>query len=95
VIDLLENKEIPADRICNIHYKDLVADNFGTLQRIYDYFGIPFTEAGRAGIERYLAEHPRDNRAPHRYPIPEGAELTRAREVYRRYQDYFCIPNEK
>lgn len=94
VIDLIENKEIPAERICNVAYKDLVADNFGTLQTIYDHFGIPFTSDGRAGIQRWLDDNPRDDRAPHRYPIPEGAELEKARQVYRRYQTYFSIPTE-
>ena len=94
VIDLIEAKKIPGERICNVQYQDLVADPMATIASIYDYFGIPLTDEGRAGMERYMADNPRDNRPPHRYPIPEGEELARAREVYGRYQDYFDIPTE-
>jgi len=51
-------------------------------------------EHGRAGMGTYLRENPRDNRPPHRYPIPEGVALADARRVYARYQAYFDVPTE-
>ena len=95
VIDLIENQAIPAGQLCNIHYQDLVSDTIGTLEHIYRYFDIPLTEHGRAGMQRFLTEKPRDNRPPHRYPIPEGAELETARAAYRHYQDYFNVPSDR
>lgn len=94
VIDLIESKVIPSEQICHVHYKDLIRDTMGTVERIYDHFGIPLTDDGRAGMQRYLGKHPRDDRPPHRYPIAEGSALTTARAAYQRYQDYFNIPIE-
>ena len=94
VIDQIENGEIPRDRICHIQYKQLVSGPIGTIQSIHDYFRIPLTDRGRAGMATYLRENPRDNRPAHRYPIPEGQALAEARRVYARYQEYFEIPTE-
>jgi hypothetical protein len=94
VIDQIESGEIPRDRIFSVQYKNLVRDPIATVQSIHDYFGIPLTEHGRAGMETYLRENPRDNRPPHRYPIPEGEALVQARAVYARYQEYFNVPTE-
>jgi hypothetical protein len=94
VIDQIEAGEIPRERICHIHYKNLVGDPIGTIQAIHDYFGIPLTDHGREGMETYLRENPRDNRPPHRYPIPDGEALAEARRVYARYQEYFDVPTE-
>jgi len=94
VIDQIEAGEIPRDRIYHVQYQDLVADPIGTIQSIHDYFGIPLTDRGRAGMETYLRENPRDNRPPHRYPIPEGEALAEARRVYARYSEYFNVPTE-
>ena len=94
VIGQLESGAIPADRLCNIQYKDLVADPLGTIDAIHRHFDIPLSEAGRAGMQRYLADNPRDARPAHRYPAATGDALTQARDAYRRYQDYFGIPSE-
>ncbi|MDB5972340.1 MAG: hypothetical protein JWQ90_4790 [Hydrocarboniphaga sp.] len=94
VIDLIESGAIPAGQLYNVHYKDLVSDTMGTLESIHRFFGIPLSDAGRAGMAKYLADNPRDSRPAHRYPAVKGQALDRAREVYSRYQNYFGIPSE-
>jgi hypothetical protein len=94
VIDLLERSAIPSRQFFNFLYKDLIADTMGTLEALHAHFDIPLTAEGRAGMAKYLADHPRDSRAPHRYPVMSGRALTQARQIYQRYQDYFGVPSE-
>lgn len=94
VIDLVASGAVPSQRLCNVHYADLVSDPMGALEFIHRYFDLPFSESGRSGIARYMADNPRDSRPAHRYPAVKGTALARAREAYRRYQDHFGIPSE-
>ena len=94
VLDQLESSVIPATQIYNLFYKDLVADPMGTIDAMYDRFGIPLSKEGRAGMVRYLAENPRDSRPPHKFNAGSDEAVTRARKAFKRYQDYFEIPIE-
>jgi hypothetical protein len=94
LIDLLESGVIPKSKVCHLLYSDLVAAPMATIERIYKYFDLPLTPAGRAGMNRYLAENPRAARPPHKFDIGSAESVGRAREAYKRYQDYFGVPNE-
>ena len=43
---------------------------------------------------KYLAEHPRDSRPPHKFNVGSDEAVARARQAFKRYQDYFNIPME-
>jgi hypothetical protein len=49
----------PAHSI-DVRFSDYMADQLGTLERIYDLAGQPVTERARRGWQTYLADHPRD-----------------------------------
>ncbi len=51
----------------DVHYRGLIDDPKGTVERIYDYFQLPFTDAMAAGIEGWLARHPQHRHGVHRY----------------------------
>ena len=94
VLDQLESGVIPAKQIYNLFYKDLVADPMGIIDAMYDHFGIPVSDAGRAGMVRYLVENPRDSRPPHKFNAGSDEAVARARTAFARYQDFFKIPIE-
>lgn len=94
VIDQIERGEIPEKQMFHLFYQDLVADPLASLDRMYRHFGIPLTERGRRGMERYLRENPRDSRPPHRFQFGSVAAIARARAAFARYQDFFDIPVE-
>ncbi|MFZ9159006.1 MAG: sulfotransferase family protein, partial [Ilumatobacteraceae bacterium] len=50
---------LPADRTTDVYFHDYMADEMGTLQRIYDMAGIEFTDTARAEIAAHQASHPR------------------------------------
>jgi hypothetical protein len=65
-----------------------------TVEALYRHFGLPLSEAGRRGIQRYLNEHPRDARPAHKFAIGSADSVANARQAFKRYQDYFKIPSE-
>ena len=93
-MELLDRGAIPEARVFHVHYRDLVRDTMGTVEALHRHFGIPLSDAGRQDMRRYLEEHPRDARPPHRYPAAQGEALTRARAAYGRYQARFDVPTE-
>ncbi len=50
---------LPADRTVDVFFDEYMADELGTLQRVYDAAGIELSDAARAEIEAYRAAHPR------------------------------------
>lgn len=94
VIGWLESGVVPNKRLCSIQYKDLVGDTMGTIDHIYQYFGIELSESGRAGMAHYLAENPREIR-PH-FKVDKGNEaiIAHEHEIFRRYSEYFSVPIE-
>jgi hypothetical protein len=82
-----DNPAIEA-RIIDIAHRDVVHDPIGTMRRIYDRFGIPFTDAFEARIITFLAENPSASRlGKHRHSAEEyGIDPD---EVHRRLADYY------
>jgi Sulfotransferase family len=93
-IDQLESGAVPADRIHNLLYADLVADPVEAISSMYSDLGMELTAEGRAGMQRYMEEHPRDNRPPHRFSVGSDEAVARERKAFQRYQEYFAIPYE-
>lgn len=50
---------IPSDRSVDIAFDDFMADELGTVERVYDVAGEPFSPAARSAVEKYLSEHHR------------------------------------
>jgi Sulfotransferase family len=94
VIDLLESGAVPRERLCNVAYAELMADPIATVARIYDHFGVPFTEAGRSGMADYQRAHSRDARPAHAVAAGDADTVARMRAAYQRYQRYFNVPDE-
>jgi hypothetical protein len=94
VIDQLEAGVVPPGQVCNVLYKDLVADTIGTVESIYRQFGIELTEDGRRALAQYMDHNPRDNRPPHRFSIGSDEAVARARAAFGRYSDCFGVPTE-
>jgi len=94
VIDQLDDGVVPANQIFHIRFNDLVADPVGTVEHMYEHFGLELTDEGRSAMVSYMAENPRDNRPPHKFSAGSAAAVARAREAFARYQERFDIPSE-
>ena len=94
VIDLMESGALPKERVCNVLYRDLVADPIGTAANIHEYFHLPFSTESRAVLEEYMRLNPRDKRPPHRVSAETRAAVEKDRPAFKRYQEYFGVPDE-
>jgi hypothetical protein len=93
-IDWLESGAVPKDRLCNVLYRDLVRDSVGTIEKVYAFYDLPFTAEARNAIEKYVKEHPRDRRPSHRYGLGREEQIQAERQAFKRYQEYFGVPDE-
>lgn len=97
VIDHLESGLLPKEQLCNIHFKDLVADPLSTIRHIHDYFHLEFTGRQESAVEAFLSariERRQSQENTHRYETGEKATIASERQAYARYQAYFNVPNE-
>jgi hypothetical protein len=94
VMEQITSGVIPEKQIYNLLFRDLVADVVGTVEQMYDHFGIELTEDGRKAMAQYMADNPRDNRPPHRFNAGSPEVVARARELLNPYQDFFGVPDE-
>lgn len=93
-IDWIERGIFSSDRLCNVQYLDFVADPMREVERIYASVGRELTTEGRAAMEGYLARHPRESRPAHQYKTGDNGIVSRERQAFSRYQEYFKVPNE-
>jgi hypothetical protein len=61
---------------------------------MYRHFGIELTDEGRAAMEKYMADNPRDSRPPHQFSAGSPEVVARAHEAFARYEQYFNVPTE-
>jgi hypothetical protein len=73
---------LPAGRSVDVLFHEFMADDFGTVERIYEAAGLPMTDDARGQIEAYLRDHPRGKEGQVVYDLrgdfdAEPAELRR------------------
>ena len=78
---------LPADRITDVYFHEYMADEMGTLQRIYDAAGIEFTTTARAEVAAHQAAHPRGKEGRVVYDLRGDFSIT-PEEVRTRYTNY-------
>ncbi len=85
-------------RIIDLAHKDVVADPMGAVQRIYDNFGLTFSEEHKARINRFLSENPAAKRmgkhkhSPEEYSIDNTEVRLRMADYYGRFGDLLGRP---
>ena len=81
------------DSILDVQYADTVSDPIGTVRRIYEHFGEPFTPEAEGAMRSFMADNPKGKHGKHEYVLEEYG-LTRE-GVHDRFSDYidrFSIP---
>lgn len=94
VIDLIESGVIPKQQLANVLYHDFMYDPIATVRKIYADLNLTLDEAALKGMQDYLHQKPQGKFGSHRYTSGSTEVITQERELYRRYQQYFNIPNE-
>ena len=78
---------LPTDRTVDVYFHEYMADEMGTLQRIYDAAGIDLTDPARAEISAHQASHPRGKEGRIVYDLRRDFATT-PDEVRSRFTEY-------
>lgn len=80
---------------CHIQYRNLVADPLGTVEALYDHFGLSLSPAAADAIRRHVQAQPNGGYGVHRYRAADYAiDLDAERERFAFYRDRFDIAPE-
>jgi hypothetical protein len=84
---------LPEGRVIDVFFHEYMADELGTIQRIYDAAGIELTQGARAEITAHQAAHPRGKEGRVVYDL-RGDFSTTPEEVRSRFGAYLeTFPN--
>lgn len=83
---------VPAERVVDVLYTDLMRDPIGVVDRIYRSFALELTPAVEARMRAFLAANPKDKSGRHRYTLEEfGLDARAETERYAEYARRFGL----
>ncbi len=86
---------LPAEQSMDVRFDQFMADDLGTVRRIYDLADQPFTADTEAALAAYGTSHQRDRHGKVVYePEALGLDVARRRADMRAYSERFAIPDE-
>jgi len=90
-----DREALPAGQSVDVQFGDFMADEAGTVARIYDLAGQPLTDDARAAMTRFVREHPRGRHGAVAYDITQfGLDARERRAALRFYSDRFGVSTE-
>jgi hypothetical protein len=79
----------------DIRFDQFMADDLGTIRRIYELAGQPMDAAAEAALANYGATHERERFGKVIYDVDQiGIDVTARRGQMRGYSEHFAIPDE-
>jgi len=87
---------LPEQRTIDVLFHEFMADDFATVERIYEVAGLPMTSAARRQIRSHLDDHARGKHGRVVYDLREdfGAAPERVREPFGFYLERFAVQDE-
>ncbi len=94
VIDWIESGVIAPGSAAHIQYRDFMKAPMAAIERAYREIGLTFTPEARSAMSAHLASKPQGSHGKHSYQRADASVIVEERKRYRRYQEYFKVPNE-
>jgi hypothetical protein len=95
-VDAREDGTVPKDQVVDVHFRDFMADPFGTIRGIYESFGLDLSDDAEQRMRTFLAQNPSEKHGGHHYTFADTElDESQVRARTKRYQDYFDVPSEK
>jgi hypothetical protein len=86
---------LPTERSMDVRFDRFMADDLGTVRRIYELAGQPLPPASEAAIAGYVASHQRDRHGKVIYePAALGLDVAARRRAMQAYTDRVGVPTE-
>lgn len=96
VIDWLDAGVIPAERCISSRYADLMSDPLAAIRKVYAQCGLSLDQDALGRVSAYVKAKPQGKFGRHEYRSASGtAEEARLRQLFRRYQQRFQVPDER
>jgi hypothetical protein len=95
-IDARLDGTLDGHTVVDVQFVDFMADQIGTVARVYDEIGLELTAEAEARMRTFLEEHPGDGGGTgSRYRFSDtGLDAEEQRERSRRYQEHFAVASE-
>lgn len=94
-IDYRESGALPAAQVVDLHFRDFVADQVGTVRRAYEHFGLELSSEAAGAMQQFLDDNPADKHGKHFYSFADtGLDEAEVRKGFERYQRHFDIAVE-
>jgi hypothetical protein len=94
-IEFRAAREHPDAVFYDMFFSDFVADQFTEIEKIYDAFDLPMSDAGASAMRTYIAEHPKGVDGIHRYaPEEYGVDPAAVRREFAPYIEHFDLEPE-
>jgi len=94
IIDQLESGEVPNDRVHHVLYRDLLENPFNSISSIYKSLNFSMDQKTEKAIRQFIDAKPHRKFGKHEYKSAEGNAEKSARQLFKRYQQYYGVPNE-
>jgi hypothetical protein len=94
IIDDIETGNISKQNIANFQYDQFMEDPMASIKKIYRELELTLSPAVEAGMHTYLAARPQEKFGKHQYNSAPADVIAEERRVYRRYQEFFIVPDE-
>lgn len=74
----------------DVWYKDTISDPLKMVERVYDFIGMPLTDAARDAMERYREDNKRDSRPSHEYTLAQfGFTEDQLKSMFAEYRETY------
>ncbi len=86
---------VEESRFFDVHYRESMKDPVAMVGKIYQHFGIDFSEDAERCMRDFLAVNPKDKHGAHQYSLEAfGLDPKEERERYRYYTERFGVEEE-
>jgi hypothetical protein len=87
---------LPAAQTIDVRFDEFMRDDVAMVERIYELAGQPMTAVARAGLDRYMADHPRGRHGGVIYDLADfGLDREERRAALQFYIDRFGVVMEE
>ena len=84
------------ERFFDLHFREVLADPVGAVERALRQFGLPLSDAGRAAMRAWTLAHPQGRHGQHGYSLEGyGLDARAMSESFREYRERFGVPEER
>lgn len=94
LLDWIDDGSVPGERISPSLYADLMQDPEQAVATLYERVGLTLDDETRQAVRNYIAHKPHQKFGVHKYDVGTRESLIHQRELFRRYQERFSVPDE-